>query len=218
MNTYDRKTVKHNEVPVRNNSTRPDVRTSLLRRLLASAVDGLLLLILPVIWWHWVQWAQYTNVFLGKWPGAVAMPMVTLLPLTVLWLEAVSGRGLGKLIFGLRVTTAAGGRASLGRQFLRSALKWSPAWVGPAALMLDLAMRTSHAESFAGDRLIPAVTAIAEHLPPRAKPFAWSAEQAMRGMNFGALLAATLALGQLALFLPGRRSLLDRVAGTSVQQ
>ena len=40
---------------------------------------------------------------------------VTLLPLTVLWLEAVTGRGLGKLIFGLRITTAGGGQASVDR-------------------------------------------------------------------------------------------------------
>jgi hypothetical protein len=175
------------------------------------------LFVLPVIWWHWVQWAQYTNVFFRKWPATVAMPVVTLLPLTVLWLEAVTGRGLGKLIFRLRVTTSAGARASLGWQFLRSALKWSPAWIGPAALLLDVAMHTSHAESFAGDHLIPAVTALSEHLPPKAKPFAWSAEQAMRGMNYGVLMAVVLAVGELAVFLPGRRSLLDRVTGTRVR-
>ncbi len=195
---------------------RSAARPPLLRRLLASAVDGFVLFVLPVLWWHWVQWAQYTSVFVRKWPPAVAMPVVTLLPLTVLWLEAVSDRGLGKLLFGLRIRTADGREASLGRQLLRAAIKWSPAWVGPAALMLDLAMHTSHAEQFASDYLVPAVTAISEHLPAKAKPFAWSAEQAMRGMNFGVILAAVLAVGEIGVLLKGRRSLLDRVTGTRV--
>ena len=38
----------------------------------------------------------------------------------------------------------------------------------------------------------------------------------LRGMNVAALLVPALAVGYLLAFLPGRRGLLDRIAGTRV--
>lgn len=191
-------------------------RTPLVRRLAASAVDGLLVLVLPVLWWHWAEWAQYTTTFGRRWPAAVAFPVMAIMPLTVLWLEAVTGRGAGKGLLGLRVATADGGRAALGRRVARAAIKWSPTWVGPAAYVFGLLVHSTIAADFAGT-LGTLANDVGDALPRGDKVAAgltiWG-----RGMSVGAVPLAALVLGEVGVLLPGRRSLLDVVTGTRVMK
>jgi hypothetical protein len=188
------------------------------RRLAATAVDGILLFVVPILWWHWSEWAQYTGTFGRHWPAIVAMPVMALIPLTALWLEAVSGRGAGKGLLGLRVTGASGGHAPLGRRLLRATVKWSPAWVGPAAWIVDLLLRSTHADDFTNDWLLPFVNVLGERLPGDAKQLAWALGVSLRGMNFGALIVPVLVLGELGALERSRRSLLDWMSGTRVMR
>jgi hypothetical protein len=135
-----------------------------------------------------------------------------------LWLEAVSGRGAGKGLLGLHVTAAGGGHAPFARRLLRAAVKWSPAWVGPAAWIIDLLLRSTHADDFTNDWLLPLVNDSAGGLPGDAKQLAWALGVSLRGMNFGALALPVLLLGELGLFARSQRNLLDRVSGTRVMR
>ncbi|MDB5297521.1 MAG: hypothetical protein JWO31_3504 [Phycisphaerales bacterium] len=185
------------------------------RRLAASAVDVALMFATAALWWHWSEWAHYTGTFGRRWPWTVAMPVMTLVPVTLMWLEAVSGRGAGKGVTGLRVASAAGGRAGLGRRLARAALKWSPVWVGPAVWIADAYTAGSRADDFTNDHLLPAVNAWAD-AAATARPLVWTLGVMLRGINWGVWLLAALAVGQAAVLLPGRRSLLDRLCGTRV--
>lgn len=187
------------------------------RRLAASAVDALVLFVVPILWWHWSEWARYTSTFGRRFPSEVAMPVMALIPLTVLWLEAVTGRGAGKAVLGLRLAAAAGGPASLARRFLRSALKWSPAWVGPAVWILDAYTGGTRADDFTNDYLLTITTGLTDRFPPLRLLMA-AAGVSLRGMNWGVFPLLLLASGYLLVVLPGRRTLLDRVCGTRVVQ
>ena len=188
---------------------------SLPRRLAASGVDAFVLFVVPILWWHWSEWARYTTTFGRRVPWEVAMPVMALMPLTVLWLEAVTGRGAGKGLAGLRVADRAGGPASLGRRLLRAALKWSPAWVGPAVWIVDAYTNGTRADDFTNDHLLTITTGLTERLPP-LKPLMAGVGVSLRGMNWGVFPLALLAAGYLLVLLPGRRTLLDRVCGTRV--
>ena len=194
----------------------PATRTPLPRRLAASAVDACLLVALPALWWHWSEWAVYTDTFGRRWPPTIAMPVMALIPLAVVWLEAVTGQGAGKALCGLHVRAAGGGRASLSRRAARAAVKWSPLWVGIAGHVACLAARSPAAEDFSADWLMPLSTELADRLPGHAKQVGWALGVSLRGMSLGALLLPPLAVGQLGLLLPGRRTLIDRVTGTRV--
>lgn len=197
-------------------SSRIHAPVSRLRRLLASGIDGGLTLMLAALWWHWVQWAQYTETFSRQWPARIAIPAVTLIPVTVLWLEAISGRGLGKLLMRLRVVRFDCAEASLPRLLARSFLKWSPLLVGPAVLLLGAVGHSGFGDRFAGDRLVPLASALADILPAPAKTLAWTLEQSMRSLNVGAVILVLLGLDGFLASATAKRGLLDRISGTRV--
>jgi hypothetical protein len=173
---------------------------------------------LPALWWHWSEWAVYTDTFGRRWPQPAAMAAMALIPLTVVWLEAVTGRGAGKALFGLRVRAAGGGRASAVRRAARAAVKWSPVWVGVFGHLACVLARSPAAEDFAADRLLPIATSLADAAPGRAKQFGWALGVSLRGMSFGAALLPAFVLGQVGLLLPRRRNLPDLLTGTRVSQ
>lgn len=198
------------------NHAQPSLTPSLARRLAATCIDVPAFVVVPILWWHWSEWAQYTSTFGRRWPAGVALPVMTLIPLTCVWLEAVLGRGPGQLLLGLHVASADGGPTALGRRLMRAAIKWSPTWIGPAVRIVDLAAGTSTGEDFSADHLLPAVAAVADRLPPSAGQLFWTAEASARAMNYGSVALAALAIGTLLALLPSRRSLLDRLTGTKL--
>lgn len=171
---------------------------------------------LPALWWHWSEWAVYTTTFGRRWPQAVALPVMALIPLAVVWLEAVTGQGAGKALFRLQVRAADGGRASALRRAARSAVKWSPVWVGMLAHIASVQARSEWAEDFSADWLMPIATELSEHLPGQAKQIGWALGVSLRGMSVGAALLPLLAIGQLGLLLSGCRNLPDHLTGTRV--
>lgn len=188
----------------------------LWRRVAATAIDALVLFLVPILWWHWSEWARYTSTFGRQVPATIAMPVMALMPLTVVWLEGVAGRSLGMKLVGLRVRTMDAATPSRLRSFVRSILKWSPIWVGPAIWIVDVFSGTTRADDFTNDVLLSRTLDLAEHLPPAGATFIWTANVSLRGMNWGVIPLAILAAGYLLVLWPGRRTLLDRVTGTRV--
>ena len=184
------------------------------RRVAAIAVDAVVLFLIPMLWWHWSEWARYTSTFGRQVPATIAMPVMALMPLTVVWLEGVAGRSLGMKLLGLRVRTAEGVSPSRFRTFARSILKWSPIWVGPAVWIIDAFADTTRADDFTNDQLLSRTLDLAEHLPPAGAKFIWVANVSLRGMNWGVIPLAILATGCVLILLPGRRTLLDWMTGT----
>jgi hypothetical protein len=90
-------------------------------------------------------------------------------------------------------------------------------WVGPAVWIVDAFARTTRADDFTNDYLLANTLALAEHLPPAGERFIWIANVSLRGMNWGVIALAILAAGHLMVFLPARRSLLDRITRTIVR-
>lgn len=186
------------------------------RRVASAVVDALIFFIVPILWWHWSEWARYTSTFGRQLPSTIAMPIMALIPLTVLWIEAVTGRGAGKALLALRLQTIDGDWPSLGRRLLRSAIKWSPVWVGPAVWIFDAFTQGTRADDFTNDYLVSHALTLAEHLPEAGQRVIWAANVSLRGMNWGVIPLAVLALGHLMVLLRSRRSLLDRIVGTKV--
>ena len=169
---------------------------------------------LPALWWHWSEWAVYTDTFGRRWPREAAMPAMAVIPLAVVWLEAVTGQGAGKALLRLQVRAADGGRASSFRRVARAALKWSPVWVGMLAHIASVLARSEIAEDISADWLMPIATDLSEQLPGRAKQIGWALGVSLRGMSFGATLVPLLAVGQLGLLFRARRGLLDYLTRT----
>ncbi|HEX8912178.1 MAG TPA: RDD family protein [Humisphaera sp.] len=194
----------------------------LTRRLLSAALDAPLLLLVPIVWWHWAQWMSLTRTFGRLWPAWLAFAVMTVLPITVVWLEGATGRGFGHRLTGLRVERADGGPPSLGRSLLRSALKWSPLWVGPAVRLFELTiatktLRPQWADDFSGLLAVETMST-SDSLGRGLAGIIWAANVAASGMSLGAIPLAVLAAGEAMLLVTGQRdrSLLDRVAGTRV--
>lgn len=195
-----------------------DVSPSIARRLIASLVDAFILLLVPILWWHWSEWARYTSTFGRQLPATVAMPLMALMPLTVLWLEGVTGRSLGKKLTGLRLRNTDGSRLSLSRSFVRSTLKWSPAWIGPAVWIIDACTDGTRADDFTNDYLLAFTNDWADRLPPAGMKLIWVVNVSLRGMNWGVIALAIVAVGYLLVLLPGRRTLLDYLCHTRVSR
>jgi len=194
----------------------------LTRRLLSAAVDAPLVLLVPIVWWHWAQWMSLTRTFGRMWPAWVAFAVMTVLPLTVVWLEGATGRGLGHRLIGLRVERADGVPLSLGRSFLRSVVKWSPLWAGPTVRLVEAVMaargfRPGWSDDFAGLLAVETMST-SDSLGRGIAGVLWAANVAASGMSLGAIPLVALVLGEVLLLQPGRhgRSLLDRVSGTRV--
>jgi uncharacterized RDD family membrane protein YckC len=196
--------------------SKPALPPPRLRRFIASMIDAGLLCVVGVLWCHWVQWAQYTDTFARRWPAVVAMPVVMIFPVTALWLEAISSRGLGKWLTGLRVVRADGDEPSLRRLLFRSAVKWSPVLIGPIALLIGQLSSSNFADTFASDRLVPWTSELADILPTPAKPLGWMLEQAARTLNVGAVALTVLALGEIQAWIGKGNGLIDILCGTRV--
>ncbi|QOV89859.1 RDD family protein [Humisphaera borealis] len=188
----------------------------LLRRFAATVFDGFVLLVVPILWWHWSEWARYTSTFGRQVPATVAMPVMALMPLTVVWLEGIVGGSYAKQFLKLDVRTPDGQAISRGRSFLRSVLKWSPIWIGPAVWIADAYTGNTRADDFTNDYLLATTNAWAEQLPRPGMQFIWAINVSLRGMNWGVIPLAVLAIGYLLVLGRSRRALLDRLAGTKV--
>lgn len=188
---------------------------SLIRRILSSGIDLPLVLLVPMIFWHWGEWMRQTATFFRIWPDAAAFAFMSTLPITVIWIEGITGRGFGKFVTGLRVALPDGTPPTVARSFARAILKWSPIWIGPAGRLIETATGTNYTGEF-GQTITFAQRNLTESMGKGVSGLSGVWNVAALGMSFGIYALAVLAAGQLMVLLPGRRSLLDRLTGTVV--
>jgi uncharacterized RDD family membrane protein YckC len=188
---------------------------SLIRRVLSSGIDLPLVLLVPMIFWHWGEWMRQTATFFRIWPDAAAFAIMSTLPITVLWIEGITGRGFGKFVAGLRVALPDGTPPTVARSFARAILKWSPIWIGPAGRLIETAFGTNYTGLF-GQDITFAQRDLTESMGKGVSGLSGVWNVAALGMSFGIYAVAVLAAGQLLVLLPDRRSLLDRLTGTVV--
>ena len=196
----------------------PRRRSPIVRHLVASSVDAFVILIVPILWWHWAEWAQYTRTFGRRWPAQVAFIALTIIPLTGVWVEAVTGRGLGKWLTRLKVTATRGGQASLTRRLARAALKWSPAWAGPVIRIVCQATGSAWADDWTFDSWLAFSDDPSNRLDEMLRRAGAALGVSLKGMNAAVLLWPILIVGYLGVLLPGGRGLLDRLTGTRVSR
>lgn len=181
------------------------MRPPLWRRALSACIDALLGLLVVLIWQHWSTYPQYHRFFGRPLSSDTMRTALLVLPLSLVLLEAIRGRGPGKAVTRLRV---AGG---VGRRFLRAVLKWSPILIGPLAWVLA----GEQVSEFVDERISPMNVWLYDHAGP-LRQVANAVGLATKALNVGLLAVVAIGIGSLGMLTRDGRTLHDRIAGTRV--